>query len=72
MKKVFSLEKFIADCIADGDGTNGDEIISRYPWARLIDGRTTEQINGMGYLTHECWMTEVGYTSLEEEIYESI
>lgn len=57
--KVFSLEKFIADCIEDGDGTCASEVLERNPWAVECHHLTSREINAIGYLTHENWMIEL-------------
>ena len=59
MKKVFSIEKFVADCIADGDGDNAKEVIKRHSWAPECNHLTSREMNAIGYLTHENWMIEV-------------
>jgi len=70
MKKVFSLEKFVADCIADGDGVDYDDVIDRHSWALVINGHTEEEIEAMDYGTCDEWMVEVEDT--EEVIDESV
>jgi len=59
MKKVFSLEKFIASCIKDGDGTCATEVIERHPWALECDYLTRREMGAIGHTTREDWMTEL-------------
>ena len=58
--KVFSLEKFIDDCIEDGrHGACAKEVIERHPWAVKCNHLTSREMNAIGYLTHENWMIEL-------------
>lgn len=70
MKKVFSIEKFVANCIADGDGVDYDDVIDRHSWALVMDGHTEEETEAMDYGTCDEWMVEVEDT--EEVIDESV
>ena len=63
MKKVFSLEKFIDDCIKEGYGTCAKEIIERHQWAVECNHLTSREINVIGYFTHEYWMIELPDTA---------
>ena len=58
--KVFSLEKFIDDCIEDGrHGACAKEVIERHPWAVKCNHLTSREMNAIGCLTHEDWMIEL-------------
>lgn len=57
--KVFSLEKFIASCIEEGDGTCAKEVIEQYPWALKCNYLSRREMGAIGYLTREDWMTEL-------------
>ena len=70
MKKVFSIEKFVANCIARGDGVDYDDVIERHSWAVECDHLTRREMSVIGNSTHDNWMVEVEDT--EEVINESV
>lgn len=54
--KVFSIEKFVKDTESTEPGLSKDFLEAGWPYE--IEGKTSEEIEEMGYSTHPDWMEE--------------